>query len=281
MSATTDRVAVRIGGFVVVLAVLFGAAFGLGRLVDGDVDDEPTAPSYRLELAADEVRDSRRAEVSFTIRDAAGRAVTRFAERHERRLHLIAVRDDFSGFQHVHPTMAADGTWTATLATYSGGYRLFADFQEQGGAQSVAHADLLSRGNDDSGFTAVAPQLSRTAQVGPYDVVLAGDLAAGSASTLTFAVSRDGEPVTELEPYLGAYGHLVVLRGSDKRYLHAHPEDGPAGPGVAFGVEVPTADRYYLYLDFKHGGKVRTATFALAASATATGSEKEDHDGGH
>lgn len=276
MTAPTDRVAVRIGGFVVVLAVLFGAAFGIGRLVD---DESAAAPSYALVLDGTEARAG--APVRFTVRDGDDRAVTRFAVRHDKRLHLIAVRDDFSGFRHVHPTMAADGTWSADLDLTGGAHRLFADFQEEGAEVAVAQADLAVRGSGFSGPAPRPPALTRTTTVDGYQVSLAGDLVAGAGSELTLTVTRDGRPVTDLEPYLGAYGHLVVLRGADKQYLHAHPEDGPSGPEIAFGVEVPTQDRYYLYLDFKHGGKVRTAQFALGTSGTADGAGEEEHDDGH
>lgn len=275
MTATTDRVTVRIGGFLVVLAVLFGAAFGLGRLLG----DEPAVASYALVLEGAQVRAD--APVRFTVRDGADRAVTRFTVRHDKRLHLIAVREDFSGFQHVHPTMAADGTWSADLDLVGGGHRFFADFQEEGAEVAVAQADLVVSGTGFSGPAPRPPALTRTTTVDGYQVSLAGDLVAGAGSQLTLTVTRDGRPVTDLQPYLGAYGHLVVLRGADKQYLHAHPEDGPAGPEIAFGVEVPTQDRYYLYLDFKHGGKVRTAQFALEASGTADSADEEQHDGGH
>jgi hypothetical protein len=78
-------------------------------------------------------------------------------------------------------------------------------------------------------------------------------------------------PVTDLQPYLGAYGHLVALREGDLAYLHVHPEgapgDGatPAGPRVEFAAEVPSAGTYRLFLDFRHAGVVRTAEFTVAA----------------
>ena len=90
-------------------------------------------------------------------------------------------------------------------------------------------------------------------------MTLDGDLTAGDEAELTLSVTRDGEPVTDLEPYLGAYGHLVALRAGDLAYLHVHPEGAPddgvtePGPDVVFFAEVPSAGRYHLYLDFKHG----------------------------
>ena len=88
-------------------------------------------------------------------------------------------------------------------------------------------------------------------------------------------MTRDGEPVTDLEPYLGAYGHLVALRAGDLAYLHVHPEGAPddgvtePGPDVVFFAEVPSTGRYHLYLDFKHEGVVRTAAFTVTGSSTA------------
>ena len=106
---------------------------------------------------------------------------------------------------------------------------------------------------------------------------------------LTLTCPEDGQPVTDLEPYLGAYGHLVALREGDLAYLHVHPGGEPGdgttqpGPDIEFGAEVPSAGGYHLYLDFKHDGVVRTAQFALEASrdgpAPATGgSHEHTHD---
>jgi hypothetical protein len=87
-------------------------------------------------------------------------------------------------------------------------------------------------------------------------------------------VSKDGKPVTDLQPYLGAYGHLVALRGGDLAYLHVHPDGTPGdgatdpGPEVVFYAAVPSAGTYHLYLDFQHNGVVRTAAFTVTAAAS-------------
>ena len=86
-------------------------------------------------------------------------------------------------------------------------------------------------------------------------------------------MQRDGRPVTDLQPYLGAYGHLVVLRDGDLAYLHVHPaapQDGttPAqGPHVRFVTTAPSAGTYRLFLDFRHGSVVRTAAFTVVIDA--------------
>jgi hypothetical protein len=104
-----------------------------------------------------------------------------------------------------------------------------------------------------------------------YQVTLDGDLTAGKSSNVVATVTRNGQPVTDLQPYLGAYGHLVALRATDLGYLHVHPLGEPgdgtttAGPQVRFAVEVPTTGTYRLFLDFQHEGKVRTAQFRVDA----------------
>jgi hypothetical protein len=42
-------------------------------------------------------------DFSFTIVGQDGHPVTSFEELHERRMHLIVVRRDLTGFQHLHP----------------------------------------------------------------------------------------------------------------------------------------------------------------------------------
>jgi hypothetical protein len=106
-----------------------------------------------------------------------------------------------------------------------------------------------------------------SATVDSYTVKVDGDVTAGRTSRLTLSVAKDGAPVTDLQPYLGSYGHLVALRAGDLGYLHVHPqESATAGPEVTFDVEVPTAGAYRLFLDFQHGGVVRTAQFTVSAA---------------
>jgi hypothetical protein len=107
-----------------------------------------------------------------------------------------------------------------------------------------------------------------------YTVTLDGTLEAGGESDLTFTVRRDGEPVTGLQPYLGAYGHLVALRSGDLAYLHVHPHEeahgtAVSGPEVAFSTTAPTAGTYRLFLDFKADGEVHTAAFTVRAGERA------------
>ncbi|MGC5025153.1 heavy-metal-associated domain-containing protein [Tsukamurella sp. DT100] len=211
--------------------------------------------------------------LSFRIEDAAGAPVTAYTTTHEKDLHLIVVRADGSLFRHVHPTLdRATGVWSLPWSwAEAGAYRLYADF-----APATGSAVTLTRTVEVAGGYAPAdPAPSRTAQVDGFTVQLDGDLVAGASSPVTLRVSRDGAPVTALQPYLGAFGHLVALRQGDLAFLHVHPEGAEpkpgdtGGPAIAFQAQAPTAGRYLLYLDFQVDGVVRTASFVVDAAASA------------
>ncbi len=211
-------------------------------------------------------------DFSFRITGPDGKPVTRFDVEHEKRMHLIVVRRDTAGFQHVHPVMSADGTWSVPLTLDDpGSYRAFADFAPTGGEATTLGVDLAVPGD----FRPATYAGSRVSTVDGYEVELAGDLTPGRTAELTLTVSKDGKPVTDLQPYLGAYGHLVALRVGDLAYLHVHPDGEPGdgrtepGPAVTFYAEVPSAGAYRLFLDFQHGDTVRTAEFTLATDGHA------------
>ncbi|MEJ2852932.1 MULTISPECIES: hypothetical protein [unclassified Saccharothrix] len=206
--------------------------------------------------------------LSFRILGPDGHAVTSFEVEHDKKMHLIVVRRDTSGYRHVHPEMAADGTWSVPVTLPTGGtYRVFADFKPTGGPATTLGADVSVAGD----FQPQPHAETRVAEVDGYQVRLDGDLKPGQASSVKLSVSKGGVPVTDLQPYLAAYGHLVALRESDLAYLHVHPEGSPGdgktapGPEIAFVAQVPSEDRYRLFLDFQHDGVVRTAEFTVEA----------------
>ena len=172
-------------------------------------------------------------------------------------MHVIVVRRDGQGFQHVHPSLGEDGTWRVRLTLPdAGAYRVFADFKHDDEAQTLA-ADVAVDGEAEY---QPLPAPATTADAGDgYEVRLdAGALRAEREAELRFTVSRGGETI-RTEPYLGAGGHLVALREGDLAYLHVHPEEH--GDAVSFMTEFPSEGRYRLYLQFKDGGRVRTAAF--------------------
>jgi hypothetical protein len=222
---------------------------------------------YRLDLSRTTMTTGNAEQFRFRILGPGDTAITAFDVEHEKRLHFVLTRRDGSGYQHLHPEMATDGTWSVPLTLPSAGsYRVFTDFKPTGGVATTLGADIQVPGQYEP---VQYDSPVRTATVDGYQIVLDGDLTAGKSSNVTATVTRNGQPVTDLQPYLGAYGHLVALRATDLGYLHVHPLGEPgdgataAGPQVRFAVEVPTTGRYRLFLDFQHAGKVRTAEFTV------------------
>ena len=303
----------RLVGALAAVAFVFGSAVLVGELVSGDESEghggghsatseesKPAAGSgeghaggaageqdpvrglavsengMKLELGQTELTRAKPSQLSFRIVGDDGKAVRDFEVEHEKRMHLIVVRRDTRGFQHLHPTLGGDGTWRTPLTLDEPGiYRVFADFKRDGKNLTLA-SDLAVDGQ--TSWQPLPRATDTTGATSGYDVRISGDPStAGTESELRFEVTRDGRPV-EVEPYLGARGHLVALREGDLAYLHVHPVKGGASEGghgaakdgheaksddgpIAFATEFPTDGRYRLFLQFKHEGNVQTAAF--------------------
>ena len=273
--------ATKLAAFAAGLALLFGGAAVAGGAIgpepSEDAPQEHTEmtsahapdPVRGLAIAADglrvvvddaELRRGREETLSFRIEDASGQIVRDFDVEHEKRMHLILARRDLTGFQHLHPEQAADGSWrTPVRLGDAGSYRLFADFSHDGENQTLA-TDLRVDGPAD---LRPLPEPAATAvSDGGYDVRLdAGAARPGQEADLRFTITKDGEPV-RTEPYLGAGGHLVALRDGDLAFLHVHPMDD----SVRFAATFPTEGRYRLFLQFKHESRVHTVAFTQEVS---------------
>jgi hypothetical protein len=229
---------------------------------------------YTLQLETTSIAAGAAAPLRFVVNGPAG-PVTAYEVRHDKELHLIVVSRDLATYAHLHPERDAAGAWTVTApALAPGSYRVFADFVPTGHEGMTLAADLAVPGTFSP---APLPAPGVADDVDGYDVSIDGALVAGTDATVTVTVRRDGREVTDLQPYLGALGHLVAIRDGDLAYLHVHPlddTDGPGGPSVRFAVDVPAAGTYGLFFDFSHGGAVHTASVI----ATAAGTSTPDHD---
>jgi hypothetical protein len=275
----TRTARLRLAAFVATLPLLFGAAALAGAAIEPHGEDPTRAQpedhmsdhtanapdavrglavaEHDLQVVVEqpELRRGRTETLRFRIVDEHGQAVRDFDVTHEKRMHLILARRDLTGFQHLHPELAADGTWSADVRLdAAGSYRLFADFSHDDTPRTLA-ADLRVDGAAD--LRALPAPQPEAVSDGGYDVRLAaGDAHPGEEADLRFTITRDGAPI-KTEPYLGAGGHLVALREGDMAFLHVHPMDD----GVRFAATFPTAGRYRLFLQFQHEGRVQTVAF--------------------
>ena len=206
----------------------------------------------RLELARTTAPRGRRVELAFRITDRRGAAVRAFDVEHTRRMHLIVVRRDFTGFQHLHPRMGADGTWTVPLTLRdAGAYRVFADFA--GGAGGPHAGDRPVRRRRATLAGPARAGRGRRGRRPPGPPGRRRRPAPARSPTLSFTVTRDGKPVA-IASYLGAKGHLVALREGDLAFLHVHPD----AKRLRFMATFPAAGAHRLFLQFKTADGRRT-----------------------
>jgi hypothetical protein len=206
---------------------------------------------------------------TFRITRPDGEPVTQFVPEQTQLMHFYLIRADLTGFAHLHASMAADGTWTAPLPTMaSGDWRAYTQFTARH-PSDVTVPSVLSTPLTVPGAVSMQPipAPSRTAAVDGYTVTLSGQPAAGQDSPLTLAFSRDGQPITDLQPYLDTYAHVTAIRAADLAFAHLHPQNpvngDHGGPTLTVDAHFPDSGDWVLFIQFQTGGVLHTAEMTL------------------
>jgi hypothetical protein len=206
--------------------------------------------------------------LQIEIQDQDGNAIAKFDQFQEKMMHLIAVSDDLQSFQHLHPMYKGNGRFEVEAQfPQSGGYTLFSDYQPTGQPEQISVLKTRVAGDN----TPVAQgNWSRTKT---FDETIVGfaptqpTIRAGEEVVLRFhlqdATSR--QPITDLQPYLGEKGHLVILRQSPaltrENYIHAHAVQNTPTNQIHFATRFPQPGRYKLWGQFNRNGEIITADF--------------------
>lgn len=245
---------------------------GMPGMADMPTGDGLSAQSqgYQLTAASGATLPANQpATFTYRIQSPAGTPLTAYRPDQTKLMHFYAIRSDLTGFQHVHPTMAKDGTWTATLSALTPGtYRLYTSFTPNTGPAAGKTLVLsLPATVPGSAGNQPLPAPSSTATVDGYTVTVDGTPMAGMPHPLTVTVSRAGKPVTDLQPYLDSYAHLTAFRSTTLAFAHLHPEgkadNNHGGPKLTFHAEVPTAGDWRLFLQFQTSGTLHTAALTM------------------
>jgi hypothetical protein len=227
-----------------------------------------SADGFTLALRTPVLPAGRPATLRFQI-TAAGKPVTRFEPDMTKLMHLYLIRSDLTGFQHVHPVMAPGGTWTVQLAAHTpGSYRIFTAFTAANPAGKpvpvVLSAPVTIPGTTT---TATLPLPTATATTDGYTLTRTGTAVAGMEHTLTITITRNGRPVTSLQPYLDSYAHLTAFRQGNLAFAHLHPGQAATsdhgGPALTFRTMFTQPGNYRLFLQFQTDGTLHTAAFTL------------------
>lgn len=255
-------------------------------MVPGDPYD---LREYRLdvEMTPRAPRPGQPVRLRFAARHpSTGALVHNFATVHEKPYHLFVISRDLETYEHIHPVEQPDGTYVVDVTLpKAGDYRLFSDFLPLGGApQVIAHVITTAGFTGDllASHPPLVPDATLRKTSGDIAVTLTlppGGLVAGREETLRYHLedARTGAPVADLEPYLGAFGHALVMSADTMHYVHAHPTEllphegaedvPPGGPVLTFKALLPMPGAYRVWTQIKRHGEVSTVQFTVNADS--------------
>lgn len=246
-------------------------------------------PTYSLNLMSGKsYLAAKPVSLHYEIQDQTGKVLKDFDVVHEKKMHLIIVRKDRTNFQHVHPTFdESNGMFKMDSFIFptDGDYRVFADFTPSNAQkdpmgmklpatpyQDVKAGDVskyVPAPLSEDKFSSIVNGFDTNIFFAPGDDSPGGmpnmDFYAGQDSTVAISINKDGQAYKNLQTYLGALGHMVVL-GPNLEFIHAHAQttDIANQSGlIIFTVNFPKEGRYKLYLQTQADGQVTTTDYSL------------------
>jgi hypothetical protein len=231
---------------------------------------DPAAAEYDFQAKA--VSGGRPLRLDLTFARADGSTPSPFIVTHERELHLFVIRDDMTSFAHVHPVAVGAGRYSVNLdETEAGQYRVFADFVPADAPPQLLQQSISvgRRGR---------PQTHNGGRIAPGSVQSAGDMrvtleaeevrvGTPALLTFTFADQQTGTPIDDLEPFLGAAGHLFLTDPDFQMASHSHPLEETRSARVRFLVRFPDQAAFRLWLQVQRRGEVVTTSWLINVPA--------------
>src|SRR5262245_55719198 len=254
---------------------------------------------YRLEFRTVPavVKPGQKTKLLFRIfHPGSGDAIHKFEVVHERQYHLFVISQDMDYFQHIHPEEQPDGTWSIDVTLPKPGYyKVLSDFMPSGGASQFIARPLVTAGyagDLEADSAHLVPDTVSTKVVDDITATLDFDppvFSVGQYGHLNFHLkdTTTGRPITDLQTYLGAFGHTLIMSEDMVDYVHSHPldilakadDDGGlpqftippdadreklrGGPDATFEALTPTPGQYSAWTQFRRNDKIHTVTFTF------------------
>jgi len=243
------------------------------------------------------VKPGQKAKLFFRFRHpATGEVVKNFEMVHERRFHLFIISQDMEYFQHIHPEEQPDGTWTIEVTLPKPGYyKILSDLMPAGGSAQFLARPLVTAGYTgdlEAGSAHLVPDTVLTKTVDDITAKVnydPGTFVASYYGHINFFLTdtASGRPIQDLQTYLGAFGHTLVMSEDMEDYVHSHPldilaipddEGGPpqflippgadlekirGGPAVTFEGLMPKPGRFRAWTQFRRNNEIRTFAFTF------------------
>jgi YHS domain-containing protein len=233
--------------------------------------------SYSLKVAPrGKVMAGKLASLDFAVREQGGAALVKdFQLVHEKLFHLIVVSDDLSYFAHEHPHLGADGRFRLQTRFPSGGrYLLFGDFTPANGMNQVLRSEVRVEGAKKASQKLVVDKsLTKVVDGVTVAVKPSRPLEAGKPVLLTYTLKKNGKPLTDMQPYLGAMGHMMAINQNGRDIVHTHTVGAGGdvsnfmatskGPSFTYDLTLNAAGTTKIWAQFQRGGKVLTVPFTF------------------
>jgi hypothetical protein len=189
---------------------------------------------------------------------------------HEMKLHMMIVSEDLTWFDHIHPQEQSDGSFLVTETFPNGGkYLVYADFKPEKGAQTVARNLIQVEGKERPSLEALKEKL--TAQIDGFVVTLVNgkDFRTNESQAVQVVIQKDGVqiPSSQIDDYLGAKAHIVLIGQTDKQFLHIHPMQDNRFPIYAETV-IEKPGLYRMWVQFQIALQIHVADFTINVAQT-------------
>lgn len=245
---------------------------------------------YKIEITSktDNIILLQPTKITYKIKDGKGEFLKKFEIAHEKIMHFIVVRHDLQDFQHLHPEFnQSTGEFSVEMIFPNDGpYRIFPDFTPgDDNSQKLAvtvFSDIKVGDQTRYKTQPVVADKEMKKTYSEYQVTFAvPKIKAKEEFTYSLLVEKNGQSVTDLEKYLGALGHSVIIKEGTLDFIHTHALEvntvnqdhgqghgstqGPLnmGPQIDFSTTFPKPGIYKIFAQFQHQGKIITADYII------------------
>lgn len=192
---------------------------------------------------------------------------------HTKKLHLLIIDESLTDYQHIHPVPGAKpGEWTFNFAPkFARTYRVWSDTKRNGADQEYVFADLPA-GSQKAPAPDAKPVASAELNGLKFSLSFDGPVKAGEGVMGSVAVvdAKTGKPFTQLQPIMGAFGHVVAFSRDWGSIEHVHPlGDEPtkdtdrSGPVIGFHMEPQNAGVLKIFVQILGSGKETIVPFTV------------------
>lgn len=196
-------------------------------------------------------------EIKIFLKDKAGNPVNELEVNHEKLLHLIIVDESLQKYYHVHPEQTGKGEFKIGNMLPEGFYKAYIDMKPKNLEYHVEPVSfVVGTPSESTEKVALKPDKELTKIVDGEPVTLKmSSFEVNKPVTLAFDLDK-----SNLAPYLGAMGHVVILDETGQKFLHVHPANDE---DPVFATEFQQPGIYKIWAEFKQNGKVRAFPFVV------------------